>query len=133
LKTLYILVLFIVLSSCGNSPSISSSQKDLELNEKESNIKQRELDLKAKEVAFDSLQKSEISKATNNISYNNDNKTLSKNNQKTYDKINSTLSDSTLNVTNNITESITDKTIYTGPRGGRYHYSKSGKKVYEKK
>lgn len=25
------------------------------------------------------------------------------------------------------------KTIYTGPRGGRYHYSKSGKKVYEKK
>lgn len=26
----------------------------------------------------------------------------------------------------------TGKTIYTGPRGGRYHYSKSGKKVYEK-
>lgn len=24
-------------------------------------------------------------------------------------------------------------TIYTGPRGGRYHYSASGKKVYEKK
>ncbi|MEN9582309.1 MAG: hypothetical protein RL641_263 [Candidatus Parcubacteria bacterium] len=24
-------------------------------------------------------------------------------------------------------------TIYTGPRGGRYHFSKSGKKVYEKK
>lgn len=23
--------------------------------------------------------------------------------------------------------------IYTGPRGGKYHYSKSGKKVYEKK
>ncbi|MEX2285817.1 MAG: thermonuclease family protein, partial [Planctomycetaceae bacterium] len=27
----------------------------------------------------------------------------------------------------------TGKTIYTGPRGGRYHYSKSGKKVYERK
>jgi hypothetical protein len=27
----------------------------------------------------------------------------------------------------------TGKTIYTGPRGGRYHYSASGKKVYEKK
>lgn len=27
----------------------------------------------------------------------------------------------------------TGKPIYTGPRGGRYHYSKSGKKVYEKK
>jgi hypothetical protein len=27
----------------------------------------------------------------------------------------------------------TGKTIYTGPRGGKYHYSKSGKKVYEKK
>jgi len=25
------------------------------------------------------------------------------------------------------------KNIYVGPRGGRYHYSKSGKKVYEKK
>lgn len=23
--------------------------------------------------------------------------------------------------------------IYIGPRGGKYHYSKSGKKVYEKK
>ena len=23
--------------------------------------------------------------------------------------------------------------IHTGPRGGRYHYSKSGKKVYEKR
>lgn len=23
--------------------------------------------------------------------------------------------------------------IYTGPRGGKYHYSKSGKKVYERK
>jgi hypothetical protein len=27
----------------------------------------------------------------------------------------------------------TGKTIYEGPRGGRYHYSKSGKKVYERK
>lgn len=27
----------------------------------------------------------------------------------------------------------TGKEIYVGPRGGRYHYSKSGKKVYEKK
>jgi hypothetical protein len=27
----------------------------------------------------------------------------------------------------------TGKTIYTGPRGGQYHYSKSGKKVYERK
>lgn len=27
----------------------------------------------------------------------------------------------------------TGKTIYTGPRGGKYHYSASGKKVYEKK
>lgn len=27
----------------------------------------------------------------------------------------------------------TGKTIYEGPRGGRYHYSKSGKKVYEKR
>ncbi len=26
-----------------------------------------------------------------------------------------------------------EQTIYTGPRGGKYHYSKSGKKVYEKK
>lgn len=26
-----------------------------------------------------------------------------------------------------------DKTIHTGPRGGRFHYSESGKKVYEKK
>ncbi len=25
------------------------------------------------------------------------------------------------------------QTIYTGPRGGQYHYSKSGKKVYERK
>ncbi len=25
------------------------------------------------------------------------------------------------------------QTIYTGPRGGRYHFSKSGNKVYEKK
>jgi len=25
------------------------------------------------------------------------------------------------------------KKIYVGPRGGRYHYSKNGKKVYEKK
>lgn len=24
-------------------------------------------------------------------------------------------------------------TIYTGPRGGQYHYSKSGKKVYQRK
>ncbi len=29
--------------------------------------------------------------------------------------------------------SYSSKTIYTGPRGGRYHYSSSGKKVYEKK
>jgi len=27
----------------------------------------------------------------------------------------------------------TGKTIYEGSRGGRYHYSKSGKKVYERK
>jgi hypothetical protein len=27
----------------------------------------------------------------------------------------------------------TGKTIYEGPRGGHYHYSASGKKVYEKK
>jgi hypothetical protein len=27
----------------------------------------------------------------------------------------------------------TSKQIYVGPRGGRYHYSKSGKKVYEHK
>lgn len=27
----------------------------------------------------------------------------------------------------------TGKPIYEGPRGGRYHYSKSGKKVYEKR
>lgn len=27
----------------------------------------------------------------------------------------------------------TGKTIYEGPRGGKYHYSKSGKKVYERK
>jgi hypothetical protein len=27
----------------------------------------------------------------------------------------------------------TGKTIYEGPRGGHYHYSKSGKKVYERK
>ena len=27
----------------------------------------------------------------------------------------------------------TGKTIYVGPRGGRYHYSSSGKKVYEKR
>jgi hypothetical protein len=27
----------------------------------------------------------------------------------------------------------TGKTVYEGPRGGHYHYSKSGKKVYEKK
>jgi len=27
----------------------------------------------------------------------------------------------------------TGKTIYQGPRGGLYHYSKSGKKVYHKK
>jgi hypothetical protein len=27
----------------------------------------------------------------------------------------------------------TGKTIYEGPRGGLYHYSKSGKKVYERK
>ncbi len=26
-----------------------------------------------------------------------------------------------------------EKTIHTGPRGGQFHYSKSGKKVYEKK
>ncbi len=26
----------------------------------------------------------------------------------------------------------TGKTIYVGPRGGGYHYSKSGKKVYER-
>lgn len=26
-----------------------------------------------------------------------------------------------------------DRQIYTGPRGGRYHYSKNGKKVYERK
>ena len=26
-----------------------------------------------------------------------------------------------------------NKTIYTGPRGGKYHYSKSGKKVYRKR
>jgi hypothetical protein len=26
----------------------------------------------------------------------------------------------------------TGKTIYEGPRGGHYHYSKSGKKVYER-
>jgi hypothetical protein len=25
------------------------------------------------------------------------------------------------------------KTIYVGPRGGRYHYSDSGKKVYERR
>ncbi len=25
------------------------------------------------------------------------------------------------------------KTIHTGPRGGRYHYSKNGNKVYERK
>lgn len=27
----------------------------------------------------------------------------------------------------------TGKPIYVGPRGGRYHYSKSGKKVYERR
>ena len=27
----------------------------------------------------------------------------------------------------------TGKTIYVGPRGGRYHYSSSGKKVYERR
>ena len=27
----------------------------------------------------------------------------------------------------------TGKTIYQGPRGGQYHYSKSGKKVYERR
>jgi len=27
----------------------------------------------------------------------------------------------------------TGKTLYEGPRGGQYHYSKSGKKVYQKK
>lgn len=27
----------------------------------------------------------------------------------------------------------TGKTIYTGSRGGEYHYSKTGKKVYERK
>jgi hypothetical protein len=27
----------------------------------------------------------------------------------------------------------TGKTIYEGPRGGRYHYSSSGKKVYERR
>jgi hypothetical protein len=27
----------------------------------------------------------------------------------------------------------TGKTIYVGPRGGLYHYSKTGKKVYERK
>lgn len=27
----------------------------------------------------------------------------------------------------------TGKTIYEGPRGGQYHYSKSGKKVYERR
>ena len=27
----------------------------------------------------------------------------------------------------------THPTVYTGPRGGQYHYSESGKKVYEKK
>jgi hypothetical protein len=27
----------------------------------------------------------------------------------------------------------TGKTIYVGPRGGLYHYSKSGKKVYERR
>src|SRR5260221_593047 len=26
-----------------------------------------------------------------------------------------------------------EKTIYIGPRGGRYHYSASGKKVYERR
>jgi hypothetical protein len=27
----------------------------------------------------------------------------------------------------------TGKTLYQGPRGGIYHYSKSGRKVYQKK
>jgi hypothetical protein len=27
----------------------------------------------------------------------------------------------------------TGKTIYVGPRGGLYHYSESGKKVYERR
>jgi len=30
-------------------------------------------------------------------------------------------------------KTATGKTIYEGPRGGKYHYSASGKKVYEKK
>ena len=35
----------------------------------------------------------------------------------------------------NVTEDTTPtgKKIYVGPRGGRYHYSASGKKVYERK
>lgn len=32
-----------------------------------------------------------------------------------------------------VEQTSTGKTIFVGPRGGRYHYSKSGKKVYEKK
>ncbi|MFA6054051.1 MAG: hypothetical protein WC769_01625 [Thermodesulfovibrionales bacterium] len=35
--------------------------------------------------------------------------------------------------TEGIGTTSTGKTIYTGPRGGRYHYSSSGKKVYERK
>ncbi len=30
-------------------------------------------------------------------------------------------------------KTATGKKIYVGPRGGRYHYSKSGRKVYERK
>lgn len=30
-------------------------------------------------------------------------------------------------------KTATGKTIYEGPRGGRYHYSASGRKVYEKR
>ena len=30
-------------------------------------------------------------------------------------------------------KTATGKDIYAGPRGGKYHYSASGKKVYERK
>lgn len=32
-----------------------------------------------------------------------------------------------------ICKKSSNKTIYTGPRGGKYHYNKSGKKVYHKR
>lgn len=56
---IFLLVFSFLISSCGNSPNQSLTDKELELQKKELDLKQRELDLKEKQLAIDSIQRAQ--------------------------------------------------------------------------